>query len=309
MIDLFRQKVTTETQHKTKSLADEQTTKVLKPFFTKITHDGEVQINFTEEIFSVPDLELINSGTVLVDDKVVPVLALDLVKAEDSNERKQILSWEVISQTSRQLRIKVKLDGAMFVSLEGEPDLIRATFNDPLLFTARSGVQIKEENKVISKELPPQLPKEYSTWKKFADSFFYSADTLTVLEFTLHTLIKIPLNQLLSMINTLQIIVLFSVFKIQLPANAGIFFNQMQQIAAYDFYDTGNFIDSVLGLESDGRVLNSNFETLGFESLFVLHNLGTLICVFVYYPVAILFTWLCSKCTCSYEVSTWGKKK
>jgi len=80
----------------------------------------------------------------------------------------------------------------------------------------------------------------------------------------------------------------------------------MMQIAAFDFYDTGDLLDYLLGQAQKGEALNSNFETLGFESLFILHNLGTLLFLFVYYPIAIAFTSLCAKFTYSRDVSEWG---
>lgn len=50
------------------------------------------------------------------------------------------------------------------------------------------------------------------------------------------------LNQLWVMINTQQLIVLLPLMKVQLPANAAIFFKSIFQIAAFDFYDMNDIL-------------------------------------------------------------------
>lgn len=44
------------------------------------------------------------------------------------------------------------------------------------------------------------------------------------------------------MINTQQLIVMMPLFQIVMPSNAGMFFKQIMQIAAFDFYDFGDII-------------------------------------------------------------------
>jgi len=91
-----------------------------------------------------------------------------------------------------------------------------------------------------------------------------------------------------------------------MPANVAIYFAQMLQIASFDFVDTSPALDFVLSLGESDISPRTNIQTLGFESIFMLHNMGSLLLFFVLYPVALLFTWLCSKVTCSQKVSEWG---
>jgi len=105
-------------------------------FIKKFTQRGEIVINFTEDLITVPDLDFINKGTVVVDGEVVPVLHLEINAAENSNPRKRISEWKVISQTPRQLQIQVKFEETIFLSTEGDDDLLRITINDPFLFTS-----------------------------------------------------------------------------------------------------------------------------------------------------------------------------
>ena len=66
-----------------------------------------------------------------------------------------------------------------------------------------------------------------------------------------------------------------SLFKTRIPANAGIFFTRVMEIAAFDIIETGDTLDEWLELdpiEPD----NPNFVTLGLGSIFLLNNMGTL---------------------------------
>jgi len=83
----------------------------------------------------------------------------------------------------------------------------------------------------------------------------------------------------------MQVIVLMPLFLIILPANAGAFFLEMMKIAAFDYFDTSPYLDKMLGLKPT-TAQSTNFEALGFESLYVLHNLGTLFLVFLVYILA-----------------------
>jgi len=60
--------------------------------------------------------------------------------------------------------------------------------------------------------------------------------------FLINILISASLNQLWAMINTQQMMVMMPLFKIEMPANAGIFFKHVMEIAAFDFYDFGDII-------------------------------------------------------------------
>ena len=64
-------------------------------------------------------------------------------------------------------------------------------------------------------------------------------------------------------------------FKITLPANAGLFFKQIMQIAAFDIIEINEPLDNLLDLEPTDPI-NENFEAVGFESIYLLNNMGTL---------------------------------
>ena len=65
------------------------------------------------------------------------------------------------------------------------------------------------------------------------------------------------LSQLWSMINTQQLIVMLPLFNQQIPANAGMFFGFLMNIASFDLLPTDLFYDAYLNL-SDLRTVPIN---------------------------------------------------
>ena len=61
-----------------------------------------------------------------------------------------------------------------------------------------------------------------------------------------------------------------------MPANASVFFLNLMTIAAFDFYEIGEDVNRWLDLDPTDPV-SQNFNQLGFESLYFINNMGTLI--------------------------------
>ena len=76
------------------------------------------------------------------------------------------------------------------------------------------------------------------------------------------------------MINTQQVIVFLPLFKTTLPVNLTVVFQIIMSIAAFDIIDVTDFINSALLLPYTGP-LSTKFEEMGFESLFIIYNLGS----------------------------------
>ena len=56
------------------------------------------------------------------------------------------------------------------------------------------------------------------------------------------------LNSLWSMINAQQLIIIMPLFDAHMPANVGIFFKQIMQVAAFDVIETEEYINAGLDL-------------------------------------------------------------
>ena len=75
-------------------------------------------------------------------------------------------------------------------------------------------------------------------------------------------------------------------FKVILPGNVQAFFNQIFKIASFDIIEIGPYVNNMLNLNAT-EALNANFDALGFESMFFMNNLGTLLIGFIIYFMSI----------------------
>jgi len=97
---------------------------------------------------------MITNGTIVVDGKEWPVLFIEIVPGEDSDDAKLGFTWRVEAQTGRVLRLQLVFDDAMFISANSDKEFLRATFIDPVMFTAVNGLKIKKEHRQIERMMP-----------------------------------------------------------------------------------------------------------------------------------------------------------
>ena len=76
------------------------------------------------------------------------------------------------------------------------------------------------------------------------------------------------------MIESLQVIILLPLLSVSMPANTGMAFDQLTQIAAFDLLETNEFLNEQLELQPK-EPLSTNFESSGYETTYFLNNLGS----------------------------------
>lgn len=67
------------------------------------------------------------------------------------------------------------------------------------------------------------------------------------------------------------------------------------KIAAFDIIEFHEYYDPALGITPSGP-FNENFNTLGFESLYFVNNLGSMALAYVVYCISLTFMMLLSLC-------------
>ena len=72
--------------------------------------------------------------------------------------------------------------------------------------------------------------------------------------------------------------------KVELPINASKFFKGISEIAAFEIYDLNDPIHKMLNIMPT-EPFSENFGELGFESKYMLNNLGTMMFFYILYPV------------------------
>jgi hypothetical protein len=73
-----------------------------------------------------------------------------------------------------------------------------------------------------------------------------STNTVLATNFVLNIFLSASFQQLWSMINTQQIIVLLPLFDVQMPANAQIFFGFLMELASFNILPIQDFYDKYM---------------------------------------------------------------
>ena len=63
------------------------------------------------------------------------------------------------------------------------------------------------------------------------------------------------------------------------PAVTSIYMGMFMSVLTFQFYDFGPWIDKILGLDTDSagnNPLNNQFNLMGYNSLYIIKNFGTL---------------------------------
>ena len=86
-------------------------------------------------------------------------------------------------------------------------------------------------------------------------------------------------------INTLQLIVLVTLFNIVFPDNALFLFKMIATITRFNLIPMDQFINKMFSFE-ESKSINENFDTMGYETCNLLQNLDTILL----FLMGILFT-------------------
>ena len=82
-----------------------------------------------------------------------------------------------------------------------------------------------------------------------------------------------------------------------MPVNTDVIFNSLFEIAAFDMIPTDQFYDGMLAMLGSGNATDSlanRMERLGFETIWILPNMGSLLLFLGLYPLMITL-WLIYK--------------
>jgi hypothetical protein len=78
--------------------------------------------------------------------------------------------------------------------------------------------------------------------------------------FVMNFFLTAGLSQLWSMINTQQIIVMMPLFNLNLPANAGMFFGFIMNLASFNLLPTDRFYNAYFNMKAyDPGAISANF--------------------------------------------------
>lgn len=110
----------------------------------------------------------------------------------------------------------------------------------------------------------------------------------------LNVFLAASFQYLLEMVNTQQIILMLPLFNLAAPANTAIFFGFLMQIASFDLLPVEHIYD--FWIEDKPDSLNSNFEAEGYETTYIIYNMGSMIIAVVSFPILVVWYFILSCC-------------
>jgi len=132
------------------------------PKIKSIDYNGKVVITFDREV-KLYELDQIVNKTVEIDGKTLPALQVEVLPGEWSNVADLNMTWNATEKTDRSLTIIVTFTSAINVSASFEPDYFQVIFNDPLLCFSAGGRIIEKKNRLLTKNMPRQMPQTAGT--------------------------------------------------------------------------------------------------------------------------------------------------
>ena len=95
------------------------------------------------------------------------------------------------------------------------------------------------------------------------------------------------LQEIFNMIESLQIVILLPLLNVLIPANTGMFFNELTSIAAFDIFETNEFCLDALDLLPKDPI-NHKFEAMGLETVYFINNQGSFVFVLIFKILQVL---------------------
>ena len=113
--------------------------------------------------------------------------------------------------------------------------------------------------------------------------------------FIMNLVLSAGLNQMLSMVETQQILLVPPLFMLAIPAAVATFFKFVMEIAAFDLIPTELLFEKAFGWVDTSDSVNVNFEAEGFGSHLFLFNIGSILIILILWIPALCLHIFC-KC-------------
>ena len=122
-----------------------------------------------------------------------------------------------------------------------------------------------------------------------------SAKGFSLANFTLNILLAATLQQLWSMINAQQVVVIMIAYDIKPPGIACFFFNLLFQIESVDVIPWSDYYDDYLQMEHTDA-MSLNLDALGYNNMYFIYNLGSSILPIALLLVKLILWFTLSRC-------------
>ena len=145
------------------------------------------------------------------------------------------------------------------------------------------------------KQLPTQMTEsEHASALQTATSIQYAIQSFILVNTAVTLLVSGPLQVILNSVKQLQIILHTLMIELAYPGSVSVFFGGMIELVTFQVYDFSSFYNKALHLDEDSpgnQSLSTLFDLMGYKSLYVVQNFGTLCWTLLITPLL----WVVSK--------------
>ena len=99
------------------------------------------------------------------------------------------------------------------------------------------------------------------------------------------------------MVETMQILLMPPIFKINIPALPCELINLMMEVANFDLVEVGEYYDLLFEMPPTGS-LTPSLDRIGFETFYFIHNLGALSLIMVVFLLIQILIFAFSRRSC-----------
>ena len=112
-------------------------------------------------------------------------------------------TYRVVAQTLRTISIQMKFTNPLLISATNDKETMTVTFRDVYMFLGTNGQLIEKKNRVIKRQMPPQLSESAKEVQQMLTDASKAASAVIGINFLLTIALSASLNQLLGAVNTI----------------------------------------------------------------------------------------------------------
>ena len=184
-------------------------------------------------------------------------------------------TWNISNFTPNKMEVQFYFDNAAQVSADGKADVLLVTIKDPSMFQGTNGYT--PSSFVIVAELPKQIQLGGTDEAVVGAAGEASASSQGVVigNFILSLMLSASLNQMWSMVEAQQIIVMFPMFFIAIPPVPAFFIAKFMEIANFDVLPVGDVWGKIFYMPPCLQ-LGARYNAVGMDDTMFVGNIGSL---------------------------------
>eukprot|EP00347_Sterkiella_histriomuscorum_P013267 403365371 len=220
---------------------------------TDFSKNGFISLSFSEAVtLSLQEYSQINQKSILI-----------MMRSTVENQNDETINWEVESFSNNKLKLSLKFTSQQILRTNTEKILLQVRIVDPTLIVSPEGYYINPKISIQTK-VPTQSNLDEETQaiiEKALSLVKGSVSTFLFGNLALNIILSTSIQMVWGMINTLQIVVLASLFNITFPGNTIYFFQMVSQISSFQIIPTDQFVEYFFDF-TETQPINDNFDTM-----------------------------------------------